>query len=184
MTRLQKSPKQVLHLGCGQNTIPGATGVDINRKSQADIIHDLDRFPYPFKANQFELVVAQHVIEHLDDIPGVMKEIYRISQNKAKVLITSCHFTSVDSFTDPTHKHFLTSRTFDYFIPGTVLYDLYSLDNVRFRKINVSVGPANSQSFVTKLALKLINNNLMFYEKHLAYILPVGQITFELEVLK
>lgn len=183
MTKV-KTPKQVLHLGCGHNKMPGAVGVDINKKSQADVIHDLNIFPYPFKPNQFKLVVAQHVIEHLEDIEKVMKEIYRISQNKARVLITSCHFTSVDSFTDPTHKHFLTSRTFDYFIPGTVLYNLYSFDKIRFRKIKVSVGPAKAPGLVTRLALNLINNNLMFYEKHLAYILPVGQITFELEVIK
>lgn len=184
MTPIKKLRKQILHLGCGQNKMPGAIGVDINRKSKADVIHDLNKFPYPFRPNSFKLVIAEHVIEHLDDIPKVMKEIYRISKNKARVLITSCHFTSVDSFTDPTHKHFLTSRTFDYFIPGTVLYDVYSFSNVNFQKIRVSAGPTDSSSSLQRLVLKLINKNLIFYEKHLAYLLPVGFIFFELEVVK
>lgn len=184
MTPIKKPKKQTLHLGCGQNKRPGAIGVDINKRSQADIIHDLNKFPYPFRSGQFKLVVAEHVVEHLDEIPKVIEEIYRISDNKARILITSCHFTSVDSFTDPTHKHFLTSRTFDYFIPGTVLYSVYSFPNVNLRKIRVSVGPTNSTNPLQRLVLKLINKNLIFYEKHFAYLLPVGFIFFELEVIK
>src|SRR3989344_9103927 len=114
--------KQVLHLGCGFKKFPGSIGVDINPRSNADIVHDLNKFPYPFKKDRFELVLAEHILEHLDDITKVIKELHRISKNKAKIIIDTSHFSSVDSFTDPTHKHFFTSRTFDYFIPGTDLY--------------------------------------------------------------
>lgn len=175
--------KKILHLGCGFNKRPGSIGVDINKKSDADIIHDLNKFPYPFKSNYFDLVIAEHLMEHLDNIPKVLEEVYRTCKNKAKIIITSSHFTSVDSFTDPTHKHFFTSRTFDYFIPGTDLYK-YAYSFTKFKKNKVSVGPANSKNPFVKIALQLINKNLIFYEKHLAYIFPAGFIKYELMVQK
>lgn len=174
--------KSILHLGCGFAKKPGAIGVDINPRSDADVIHNLNKFPYPFKANTFETIIADNILEHLDDIPKVLEEIYRISKNGAHILITTGHFSSIDSFTDPTHKHFFTSRTFDYFVPGTDLYE-YNYSKFSFKKMSVRVGPPTN-NFVLKIFLWLINKYLVFYEKHFAFILPVGRITYELQVMK
>src|SRR3989344_9656413 len=165
MTKKSRRGKQkILHIGCGINKIPGATGVDINKKSHADVIHNLNVFPYPFQSNQFDKIIAEHIIEHLEDIPHVMEEIYRISKNKARVIINSAHFSSLDSFTDPTHKHFLTSRTFDYFIPGTPLYN-YQYSEVKFKKLRIILGQTSTRNYLYKVLLYLINKYSIFYEK-------------------
>lgn len=174
--------KKILHLGCGTQKLKDAVGVDINRYSKADIIHDLNKIPYPFKANQFDQVIAENILEHLDNIPKVMEEIHRISKNRAKIKISGSHFTSVDSFTDPTHKHFFTSRSFDYFIPGTDLYR-FRYSKARFKKNKVIVGPSYLKGAL-KLILIIINRYQIFYEKHLAFLFPVGSIYYELEVIK
>jgi len=178
-----KSKQQVLHLGCGNNKIAGSTGIDFLKNSQADIIHNLDKLPYPLKSNTFSKVVAENILEHLENLPKVMEEIHRVSKNKARVFVTTSHFTSVDSFNDPTHKHFFTSRTFDYFVEGEDLYK-YKYSKAKFRKIKVLLGPKNTQKFLLNLILKVINKNKVFYEKRLAYIFPVGVIYYELEVQK
>lgn len=175
--------KQILHLGCGIDKKLGAIGVDILTDSKADVIHDLNKFPYPFKSSMFDEIIAENIIEHLENIPKVMAEIHRISKNGAQLLITTSHFTSVDSFTDPTHKHFFTSRSFDYFIPKTDLYK-YGYSKFPYKKIDVFVGPHNSPSFLLKPVLALINKYLVFYEKRFAFLFPVGTITFKLEAVK
>ena len=53
--------KQILHLGCGFNKITGSIGVDINPDSAADVIHDLNNFPYPFKDNRFDRIIAENI---------------------------------------------------------------------------------------------------------------------------
>ena len=58
--------KSVLDLGCGNRKKPGAIGVDINPNAQADIIHDLNKFPYPFEDSTFDEIYADNTIEHLE----------------------------------------------------------------------------------------------------------------------
>ena len=59
------NPMRILDVGCGINKKAGAIGVDRNLASRADVIADLDRFPYPFRDSSFDGLQAVHVIEHL-----------------------------------------------------------------------------------------------------------------------
>ncbi len=109
---------KILDLGCGKRKVPGAIGVDIDPCSSADIIFDLNRTPYPFQDNVFDRVYARHILEHLEDIVAVMKEIHRISKPGAHLLILTPHFSSYSSFTDISHKHHFASGSFDIFDPS------------------------------------------------------------------
>jgi SAM-dependent methyltransferase len=174
---------KILHLGCGSTKLKGAVGLDIDPKSQADIIHDMESYPYPVKESSFDEVFAEHVIEHMDNIPKVMEEIHRILKNGGKLIIRGPHFSSVDMFTDPTHRHFMTSRTFDYFVKGTHFFD-WHYANSQFRKKKVLLGPPNLSNPFLKLILLWINRHQVFYERRLAFIFPVGVIEYELEAVK
>lgn len=175
--------QKTLHLGCGPNKKPNSLGLDSNKNVNPDILHNLDKFPYPFKNNQFETIIADNIVEHLENIPRFMEEIHRICKNGAIIKITTGHFSGIDTFTDPTHKHFFTSRTFDYFIPQTDLYEL-KYTKAQFKKNKVVLGPQNSNNFALNALLGLINKYKVIYEKRFAFIFPVGVIFYELEVVK
>ena len=100
---------KILHLGCGIKKVEGAVGVDIHPDTKADIIHDLNKFPYPFNDSEFNMIICDSVLEHLVDIVKVMEEIHRIAKADALVKIVVPHFSSDDSFADLTHKHFFLS---------------------------------------------------------------------------
>jgi len=174
---------KILHLGCGSAKIKGSIGIDIDPKSQADVIHDLDKFPYPFKAGEFDQVFAEHIIEHLDNIPKTIEEIHRVLKNSGKLIIRGPHFSSTDMFTDPTHKHFLTSRTFDYFIKDSAFYD-WHYGKAKFKKKKVILGPTKITNPLLRLILWWINHHQVFYERRFAFIFPVGVIEYELEAVK
>lgn len=182
-TNNKNSPPKTLHLGCGPNKKPNSLGLDSNKNVKPDVIHNLDKYPYPFRDNQFDTIIAENIVEHIENIPKFMEEIHRICSHKAKVLITTGHFSGIDTFTDPTHKHFFTSRTFDYFIPQTDLYEL-QYSKAQFKKNKVILGPQNSKNFLLNTLLKIINNYQVIYEKRFAFIFPVGVISYELEVAK
>ncbi len=103
---------RVLSLGCGaaKKEFPEAArateivGVDRSPQSQADVIHDLDRFPYPLDSDSFDLIVMQDILEHLEDVPRVMREVHRMARDGALVRIRTPHYSSFYAYNDPTHR--------------------------------------------------------------------------------
>ena len=71
-------PLRILDVGCGIHKQAGAIGLDRNPASRADVLADLDRFPYPFAANSFDRLACIHVIEHVNDVIRTMEEFHRL----------------------------------------------------------------------------------------------------------
>ena len=80
----------------------GYINVDFSTQTKPDIIHNLNVIPYPFRDNQFDLIEADHVLEHLNNPFAVIKELHRISRNSALWKIKVPHFTR--GFSHPEHK--------------------------------------------------------------------------------
>ncbi|HQZ99770.1 MAG TPA: class I SAM-dependent methyltransferase [Thermoflexales bacterium] len=180
--------KTTLDLGCGKARHPDSIGIDINPDSNADIIHDLNVFPYPFEDNSFDVVFADSIIEHLDDIPSVMNELHRITRSGGKLIVITPYFSSLDAFTDPTHKHFFSMRSFDYFTDSFSEYSYYLRS--KFRKTKVKVTFWNLPRLKGIRPQHFLGANFLatrfptIYERFFAFILPAQEIRFELEVIK
>ena len=68
----------ILDVGCGINKLPGSLGIDRNPHTKADVLVELDRFPYPFRDSSFDGLQAIHVIEHVSDVLRAMEEFHRV----------------------------------------------------------------------------------------------------------
>lgn len=108
--KIENNAQKKLNLGCGEFRKPGYINVDYYSISEPDIRHDLDRFPYPFRDNEFDLIEADHLLEHLNNPLRAMKELYRISKKNGLIIIRVPHFSR--GFTHPDHK-----RGFDVSFP-------------------------------------------------------------------
>jgi len=169
-----------LNLGCGKNRfVTDAITLDINPMTEPDIIHDLNKFPWPFPDNEFDMVYCMDVLEHLDDLVKIMEEIHRISKPKAIINITVQHFSCSNSYTDPTHKHFFGLFSFDYFT-GDNQYGFYTKVRFSKKKINLVFHPTLLNKFIWRLASRFP----AFYERHLTWIFPAWFIGVELEAVK
>jgi|SRR6185503_8741170 len=169
---------KVLELGCGQKKIVShSTSVDVNPRSRADIIHDLNSVPYPFADNSFDIVIAEHVLEHLDNVIRVVEEVHRISRPSGLFCVEVPHFSSSEFFTDPTHRHAFSSRSFDYFVPGTDLH-AFRYSDATFRKLSTHISGLNRH------VERWVNRHSLFYERRMAFLYPAHVIRFELEVIK
>jgi SAM-dependent methyltransferase len=174
---------RVLEVGCGQiRRIPGSTTMDVNPGSIADVIHDLNVFPYPFEDNSFDMVVAEHVIEHLDNVIGVTEELHRITKPGGVLYIEVPHFTSSNFFTDPTHRHSFTTRSFDYFVEGKYV-STYNYSKIRFKKRRAELHFVSENRFMRRLHRWALSDPER-YERKAAFILQAEYINFELEVVK
>jgi SAM-dependent methyltransferase len=91
-----------LNLGCGIDYKEGYVNLDFNSHINIDVAHDLNILPYPFKDDEFDYIVASHVLEHLDKPFLIMKELHRILKSGGELQIKVPHFSR--GFTHAEHK--------------------------------------------------------------------------------
>lgn len=174
-----------LEFGCGNAKTPGAIGVDINPRSTADVLHDMDVFPYPFADDVADRIICHDVLEHVDDFIATVEELWRIGRNGCTIDVTAPFMSSVNYHSDPTHKRAFTSRSFDYFVEGTDVRR-HAYTNATLRIDSVAFDPLliPLRSGADRWLLKLANRHKRIYEERFAYIYPVHQIHFALTVVK
>jgi SAM-dependent methyltransferase len=171
---------KVLDLGCGKKKYPGSIGVDINPDSDADIIYDLNYFPYPFRSNTFDLIICDNVLEHLDNPLLVMEEIHRILKSGGVLKIIVPHFSSDDSYSDITHRHYFSFRSFDIFAQNT--HHFYFYTNVRFDIVDKKIVFGRLMRYI---GIEFIANRFpSIYEAHFAFIFQAYALIFEMRAIK
>jgi len=182
----EKNIKRVLDLGCGDYKVGKewlneqlnekdaykiigvglCTEIDLNPK--IDVAHDLNVFPYPFKENEFDIVVALNILEHLENMEKVTKEIYRITKDGGKVIMVVPHWSSVGTWSTIQHKRGFTTLLFlndmkNYnFVPKIVKVRYLSesrIGRVGYKKKNlITRGMSSVLNF-------LANKNLYIFER-------------------
>jgi SAM-dependent methyltransferase len=121
-----------LNLGCGAFKKPDFLNVDADERFEPDLLLDLDELPYPFESDWFELIEADHVLEHLQDPFSVMAELHRILAAGGALVVRVPHFSR--GFTHADHRRGF-DVTFPYyfdprFTPGYT-GTTFQLDGVR-----------------------------------------------------
>ena len=174
---------RILDVGCGRNKFPGAVGLDRNPDTKADVIADLDRFPYPFADKSFDMMVAIHVIEHVSDVIRSMEEFHRLVRPGGIVRLETPHYTDFSSFCDPTHRWHLNSYSFRYFGEDNAGFGYYSKARFREKSIRLKL-----LALWRYLGFELLVNHVprfrKFWEHYLCYVVRGKVMTFEFVVLK
>jgi SAM-dependent methyltransferase len=171
--------KSILNLGCGHKKDPAAINVDVTSATNPDIVCNLNLRPWPFPADRFTEVRMYDVIEHLDDLVGVMEELHRVCRHGAVIKITTPHFSSANAFTDPTHRHYFSVASLNYFT-GDNEFDFYTDRRFRKRTASINFYP----SLINKLVHRIANRWPEKYERRWAWMFPAWFLNFELIVVK
>ncbi len=172
----------VLDIGCGKRKQePGAVGLDRSPGSAADILCDVSRFPWPIRDNTATKIHLSHIVEHIPDLMGAMAEVHRIARPGARVYVTTPHFSSHNSYTDPTHCHHLACASFEHFTGAH--FERFAGAPFRFRIVecNVSFG---HNFLLDGLGRLIAGRSLRWYERHAAWIFPALDISCTLEAIK
>jgi len=171
-----------LDIGCGKRkSEPGAIGIDVSPDSAADHIWNLDYYPWPLESAQFDRIHMSHIIEHLDDPMRAMAEVHRVATDGADVFVVTPHFSSHNSYVDPTHKRHLAAASFDYFTGK----DFPDFAGSPYRFDIVSVELTFGGNFVLdNLGRFLAHLSVKWYERHAAWIFPARDIRCHLRARK
>lgn len=180
--------KVVLDLGCGDNKIsPAAIGVDITVNSSVDVVCNLEE-GLPFKSNSADFIYCSHVLEHISNLEGFLKEIHRVLKKDAELYVIVPHFSNTLAYSDYTHKRFFGYYTFDYFSEQKSRYwrvDRYRKD-INFKILKKRLIFRNL-SFVGLIFERLFNKSerlSYLYESKLSWIIPCFEIEFVLKPIK
>jgi SAM-dependent methyltransferase len=168
-----------LNIGCGQKRLPDCVNLDISANVGADVVHNLDKTPWPFAADSFDEVHAYDVLEHVENVVSALEEIHRISRPGAVLHATVPHFSSANAFTDVTHRHWFGWRSFE---PFDSSHQLAHYSNARFRRRYSRI--SFEHSIVNHAVFRLANRWPHEYERRWAWMFPAWFLYFQLEVVK
>ena len=145
MTTATAPASRKLNLGCGHDVKPGWVNLDIAPLDGVDVVHDLDDHPLPFDDESFDYIECIDILEHVDDLPDVMRELHRILAPGGRLRIHVPHFTSSVWATDPTHRRAFAINTFEFFSKGSLhdrgYYFDFSFASVAERTIRFQRSP-------------------------------------------
>lgn len=161
-----------LNLGCGKDIKPGWVNLDSAKLSGVDVVWDIEKLPLPFGNEEFDEILANDILEHVEYIP-VLLDLHRILKSGGKLEIRVPHFTSVDNFADPTHKKMFSVLTFTFFAENPAVRKLAEREyyfDFHFKKIarvKITFEHGSRLFLFNRLIEPLVNINLKmqyFYE--------------------
>ena len=176
-------------VGCGDHKREEYIGMDIVPLAGIDVVHDMNKIPWPFAQSEYN-----DVQEHSNNFLGILEEIYRVGKNSCIIKISDPHYSSDNMYTDPTHTTFFSSRSFNYFDKSLGYKHNFYLQEVNFKikKVHLSFREYYTHDGENPffnpfkwIGLEwLINKFSRIYERFFCWILPVGEIYYELEIVK
>jgi len=110
-----------LNLGCGSQNLEGFVNHDLIRHSDwVDVAWDLNELPWPWEDDQFEMVIAASVLEHLyHNLLTSMNELWRITEQDGLAVVKLPYWKAEISWNDLTHIHRVGLGLMDQLDPRT-----------------------------------------------------------------
>ena len=110
-----------LDLGCGPHKQEGFVGIDYRPLPGVDIVHDIENLPWPLPDNCATLIMASHLVEHINPAKAgfikFMDECWRVLKYSGQMMIVTPYAGSMGYWSDPTHVNPCTEWTWKYFDP-------------------------------------------------------------------
>ncbi len=173
--------KNILDIGCGLNKKPGAIGIDSSINVNPDVLHNLNKFPYPFEDNTFDLVYCDNVLNELDYFFKTMEEIYRITKPGGTVKVINPYFRSRYAFIHPNIKSFFNINTFNYFDPDHIIFNKYKYSQAKFKTTKMIFNENVTHNRYSRIISFFANKYPVNYEIYLSNIFPLDSLTWYLK---
>lgn len=179
----------IIELGCGPyKKNKSSISIDIYKDDNIDIVHDLNNGLDFIPDNSVDYISSRHLLEHIEQIDFLIKEIYRILKPGGKHIVIVPHFSNPFYYSDITHKNFFGLYTFDYYTNKTNLkrkVPMFYNDlnfNIQNRKLEFRSRLLLMKPF-KRILTRLVNlssGSQEVYEESFSSFIHCSEIKFEL----
>jgi predicted O-methyltransferase YrrM len=127
--KVGKSKKGILlDVGCKDRKQLHWFGMDWRQYAGVDLIHDLEKFPYPLESESCLTIKAAHCIEHISPKLWLswMDEMWRLLKPEGQLALSMPYAGSPGYLQDPTHVTAFTEKSWQYVDPDFPMYMQYT----------------------------------------------------------
>lgn len=173
-----------LNLGCGKDYRKGYFNIDMDEQTNADLILDLSKHPFPILSNSINEILAFNFLEHVNNYDFIIKEMYRVCKPNALIKVIVPHFSSANAFLDD-NKRFFNIQAFLKYRNGTgkdtAYYPKEFFPDNKQKLLNES----DSAGFERKEYFKITKISLSFAHgfNPLNYIAPIFNLSKRLLII-
>jgi SAM-dependent methyltransferase len=169
----------MLNLGSGGYEKKGWINHDQTKSKDVQVVHDLNRFPYPFKNESIDVIYMSHVLEHLDNPVKVLNELHRIIKKSGLIIIRVPHYSGNSSWIDITHSRPYSALTLRS-VNDAKWCRLYGLK--KFTKVESRLGFWKRWFYPWNYIIEpLANLQVIYYEAVFANIFPPFEAIYIIE---
>jgi SAM-dependent methyltransferase len=180
-----------LDLGCGLTKRgPEYVGVDELEDSAADVVGDVIEVLKALPDESAAEVYTSHLLEHVDDLPELMRQVERVLEPGGRLTVVVPHFSNAYYYSDPTHRRPFGLYTLSYFAEDPILkrrvptYGHTPRLRLERADLNFRSSVEFRRRYRVKAALgRLVNRSTWlkeFYEENLTALFPCYELEFEL----
>jgi len=149
--------KTKLNMGCYKDIKKDYVNLDKYPWDGVDVVHDLEKLPYPFKDNSFAEIYMRCILEHINsnNTQNVLEEVWRITKPNGKVTIIVPFEERWMDFADHTRGF-----NFHFFNNNLCSKDREWMSKASFRLLSLTHTPSyvGRIIFFEKLRQKLSNH--------------------------
>jgi len=172
--------KKVLDIGCGKAKLSGAVGLDAQAFPGVDIVADLNQ-KLPIEDASYDIVYANQVLEHVENLIGLLHETHRILRPGGKLVAHTPYFRSSWAHIDPTHVRSFTINTLDYFVKNTYCHEHYRFSDIAFASHDVYLD-TDYRAYPGRILFSAVALRwpMWFENSMFSFLYPFEQITYVL----
>lgn len=114
-------------MGCRDRKEENWMGIDNRKRPGVDIVHDLEKFPYPIQSSSCITIKAAHIAEHIppNKILAWFNEMWRMLKPGGQMAFSTPYAGSPAYWNDPTHVTGFTEIALQMLDPDYPLYHMY-----------------------------------------------------------
>lgn len=172
LSSLATRGKVIVELGCGnRKRRADAIGIDQYDADAVDIVGDVLSVLQAFPDCSVNLIESFHVLEHVENLPSLLKEISRVLAVGGEMLTVVPHFSNPFFYSDPTHRNPFGLYTFSYYFKTRIFKrkvprysEIGGLELVKTKLIFKSFPPRYIAYAFRRILQAIFNTSFWFQE--------------------